>query len=67
MAVLILKYSIRSYCIFSNKHPGAFWKEGAWSRGHLLSSSVGNQAYRSPIIQFTYRCIGIHLNVQVEV
>ena len=44
--------------ISSNKLLGAYWKEVTKSRGErLLSSPVVNQAYLSPIIQFTRRVI----------
>ena len=46
--------------ISSNKLLGAYWKEVTKSRGeHLLSSPVVNQAYLSPIIQFTHRVITV--------
>ena len=34
---------------------GAYWKDGAKSRGRLLSFQVGDQAYLSLILQFTHR------------
>ena len=46
--------------ISSNKLLGAYWKEVTKSRGErLLSSPVVNQAYLSPIIQFTRRVITV--------
>ena len=34
---------------------GAYWKDGAKSRGRLLSFQVGDQAYLSLILQFSHR------------
>ena len=34
---------------------GAYWKDGAKSRGRLLSSHVGDRAYLSLILQFSHR------------